>query len=437
MFSSYALAGPEEELHMGNSSTSKIEGTGNILLKMTSGKTLTLKNVLYVPEIRKNLFSTSLLVKNGFKVVFVSDKVVISKNDMYVGKGYLSDGLFKLNVMTINYNKNNDSSAYVLESDNLWHARLGHVNYKSLQKMINMEILPKFECNKSKCQVCVESKFAKHPYISVERSYEPFDLIHTDICDMKSIPSHGGKMYFITFIDDCTRYCYVYLLNSKDEAIDAFKQYKIEIENQLNKKIKMIRSDRGGEYEFPFQEICLENGIIHQMTSPYTPQQNGVAERKNRTLKEMMNALLLSSGLRQNLWGEAVLTATQILNRVPYSKTQIIPYEKWKGRKPNLNYFKVWGCLAKVQVPKPKQVKIGPKTIDCIFIGYANNSKAYRFLVYKSEIPDIHSNIIIESNNAESFEDIFSYKNEGKTLGESSKRPQEITEENVPNIKEP
>ena len=91
-----------------------------------------------MPEIHKNLVSTSLLVKNGFKVVFVSDKVVISKNDMYVGKGYLSDGLFKLNVMTINNNKNNDSSAYLLESDNLWHARLGHVNYKSLKKMINM-----------------------------------------------------------------------------------------------------------------------------------------------------------------------------------------------------------------------------------------------------------------------------------------------------------
>ena len=199
----------------------------------------------------------------------------------------------------------------------------------------------------------------------------------------------------------------------------------------------MIRSDRGGEYEFPFQEICLENGIIYQMTAPYTPQQNGVVERKNRTLKEMMNALLLSSGLPQNLWGEAVLTATQILNRVPYNKTQIIPYQKWKGRKPNLNYFKVWGCLAKVQVPKPKQVKIGSKAIDCIFIGYANNSKAYRFLVYKSEIPDIHSNTIKESDNAELFEDIFPYKNEGKTLGESFKRPREITEENVPNIEEP
>lgn len=97
MFKSYALSGPEEKMYMGNSSTSKVEGVGDICLKMTSGKTVTLKNVLHVPEIRKNLVSTSLLVKNGFKVVFVSDKVVISKNDMYVGKGYLSDGLFKLN----------------------------------------------------------------------------------------------------------------------------------------------------------------------------------------------------------------------------------------------------------------------------------------------------------------------------------------------------
>ena len=247
-------------------------------------------------------------------------------------------------------------------------------------------------------QVCVESKFSNPPFHSVDnRLSEPLDLIHTDICDMKSIPSRGGNKYFITFIDDCSRYCYVYLLSSKDEAVNAFKSYKAEVETQLNKKIKIIRSDRGGEYEFPFEEICTEFGIVHQMTAPYTPQSNGVAERKNRSLKETMNALLNSSGLPQNLWGEAVLKANFILNRVPHRKTQQTPYEKWKGRMPNLNYFKVWGCLAKVAVPKPKKVKVGPKTIDCVFIGYAQNSNAYRFLVQKSEIPDIHVNMIIES----------------------------------------
>ncbi|PHU17382.1 Polygalacturonase [Capsicum chinense] len=125
---------------------------------------------------------------------------------------------------------------------------------------------------------------------------------------IKSTPSHGGKKYFINSIDDCTRYCYVYLLNSKDEAIDAFRQYKTKAENLLDKKIKMIRSDRGEEYESPFAQICVENGIIHQTTAPYSPQSNGIAERENRTLKEMMNVILISFGLPQNLWGEAILT---------------------------------------------------------------------------------------------------------------------------------
>ena len=377
---------------MGNSSTSKVEGVGKIALKMTSGKIVTLINVLHVPDVRKNLVTGSLLSKNGFKLVFVSDKFVLSKNEMYVGKGYLSDGLFKLNVMTIvtKDDLNKVASSYVLESSNIWHARIGHVNYKSIKRLMNMGLLPNFDCPSEKCQVCVESKFSEPPFHSVDnRVSEHLDLIHTYICNMKSIPSRGGNKYFITFIDDCSRYCYVYLLSSKDEAVNAFKTYKAEVETQLNKKIKIIRSDIGGEYEFPFEEICTEFGIVHQMTIPYTPQSNGVAERKNRSLKETMNALLNSSGLPQNLWGEAILTVNFILNRVPHRKTQQTPYEKWKGRMPNLNYLKVWGCLAKVAVPKPKKVKVGPKTVDCVFIGYAQNSNAYRFLVHKSEIPDI------------------------------------------------
>ena len=240
MFSSYTTMGGDEKLYMGNSSTSKVEGVGNIALKMTSRKTVTLINVLHVPDVRKNLVSGSLLSKNGFKLVFVSDKFVLSKNEMYVGKGYLSDGLFKLNVITIVTKDalNKAASSYVIESSNIWHARLGHVNYKSINKLMNMGLLPKFDCPSKKCQVRVESKFSKPPFHSIDnRLSEPLDLIHTDICDMKSIPSRGGNKYFITFIDDCSRYCYVYLLSSKDEAVNAFKSYKAEVETQLNKKI--------------------------------------------------------------------------------------------------------------------------------------------------------------------------------------------------------
>ena len=196
-------------------------------------------------------------------------------------------------------------------------------------------------------------------------------------------------------------------MKSKDEAIEKFVLYKNEIENQLNKKIKELRSDRGGEYVAPFKTFCEQNGIIHQTTAPYSPQSNGIAERKNRLLKEMMNAMLISSGLPHNLWGEAILTANYLLNKVPRKEKDKTPYELWKGRIPSYKYLRVWGCLAKVVVPPPKTMKLGPKTVDCIFIGYAHNSSAYRFLVHKSEIPDINKNTIMESRNASFFEHVF------------------------------
>ena len=107
----------------------------------------------------------------------------------------------------------------------------------------------------------------------------------------------------------------------------------------------------------------------------YSPQSNGIVKRKNQTLKEIMNVLLISSDLPQNLWEKVILTTNRILNRVPHSKTQSIPYKKWKGRKSYLKYFNVWGCLAKVQVPIPKRVRIGPKKVDYVFIGYAKSRK--------------------------------------------------------------
>ena len=278
MFSSYQTIDNGEQLFMGNSSSSKVEGQGKVVLKMTSGKELTLNDVLHVPEIRKNLVSGSLLSKKGFKLVFVSDNFILTKNGMYVGKGYMSNGLFKMNVMTVvpsikNINKKSTSSAYTLESSNVWHGRLGHVNYDTLRRLINMECLPNFKIDSNhKCEICVESKLTRTSFQSIERSSEPLELIHSNICDMKFIQMRGGKKDFLTLIDDCTRYCYVYLLRSKDEALEMFQHFKNEVENQLDRKIKVIRSDRGGEYEAPFGDFCSQHGIIHQTTAPYSPQ---------------------------------------------------------------------------------------------------------------------------------------------------------------------
>ena len=158
--------------------------------------------------------------------------------------------------------------------------------------------MPTFQIDaKHKCETCVEVKLTRSSFQSVERHTEPLDLIHSDICNLKFVQTRGGNKYFITFVDYSTKYFNVYLLKSKDEAIKKFVLYKDEVENQPNKKIKVLRSDRGGEYELSFVDICAQHGIIHETIAPYSPQSNGVVERKNRTLKEMVNAMLISSGL--------------------------------------------------------------------------------------------------------------------------------------------
>ena len=141
------------------------------------------------------------------------------------------------------------------------------------------------------------------------------------------------------------------------------------------------------------------------MTPPYSLESNGVAERNNRTLKEMMNSLLVSASAPSNMWGEAILFACHLQNRISYKKIDKTPYELWKGHEPNFKYLKVWGCLAKVMLPNPKKRKIRSKTSDCMFIGYASNSAVYRFLVLKSDV--LECNTIIETKNIEFFEHIF------------------------------
>ena len=164
------------------------------------------------------------------------------------------------------------------------------------------------------------------------------------MCEMNRELTKGGKRYFITFINDCTRFCYVYLLKSKDEALHYFKIYKAEVENQLEKNIKPLRTDRGGEYfSNDIFEFCAEHGIIYERTSPYSPQSNGIAERKNRTLTELVNAMLETTGLSKEWWGEAILTTCHVLNRVPTKNKEITPFEEWEKKRLNLSYLQTWG----------------------------------------------------------------------------------------------
>nr|ABA92101.2 retrotransposon protein, putative, Ty1-copia subclass [Oryza sativa Japonica Group] len=196
-----------------------------------------------------------------------------------------------------------------------------------------------------------------------------------------------------------------------------------EVENQLDRKIKRLRSDRGGEFfSNEFDLFCEEHGIIHERTPPYSPESNGIAERKNRTLTDLVNAILDTAGLPKAWWGESLLTSNHVLNRVPNRNKDKTPYEIWIGRKPSLSYLRTWGCLAKVNVPITKKRKLGHKTVDCVFLGYAHYITAYRFLILKSEVPDMHVGTIIESRDATFFKSFFPMKD----THSSSSQPSEV-----------
>ena len=176
--------------------------------------------------------------------------------------------------MTIinSYMNKASTSTFIFLSSNLWHCRLGHVNFDVLHRLINLNLIPIIQIDaKHKCETFVEEKLTMSSFQSVKRHTEPLNLIHSDIYDLKFVQTRGGNKYFITFVDDNTKYCYVYLLKSEDEAIEKFVLYKNKVENQLNKKIKVLRSDRVGEYESPFVDLCAQPGIINETTTPYLP----------------------------------------------------------------------------------------------------------------------------------------------------------------------
>jgi hypothetical protein len=200
LFSSYQV-GRTSSLLMGNGARAAIRGVGTVDLKLTLGKT-----VQHVPLIRRNLIIGSLLCHDGYKLVFESNKCVLSKYGIFVGKGYESGGLFRLSlndacVKSVNHVSQDNET-------NVWHSRICHINFGCMTRLAGLNLIPKFNLVKSsKCHVCVESKQPHKPHKAVAaRNLAPLELIHSDIYEMNGELTKGGKRYFLTFIDDCTRF---------------------------------------------------------------------------------------------------------------------------------------------------------------------------------------------------------------------------------------
>lgn len=204
--------------------------------------------------------------------------------------------------------------------------------------------------------------------------------MHTDLCGPITPTTPGGNKYYLLVVDDHSRYMWLELLKSKDEAYPRFKRIHALVEANGKCKLRAFRSDHGGEFNSTeFSEYCDQNGIKHFTTAPYSPQQNGVVERRNQTVVEMARCLMKSMGMPAFFWAEAARTTVYLLNHAPtWSLEDVTPYEAWHGRKPNVQQLRTFGCTVHVKRVGPNITKLSDRLTAMVFVGYEKGSKAYR-----------------------------------------------------------
>jgi transposase InsO family protein len=216
------------------------------------------------------------------------------------------------------------------------------------------------------------------------------------------LKSLGGSLYYVIFIDDYSRKTLLYLLKTKDEVFSKFQDFKAEIENLTNKKIKTLRTNNGGEYTSKeFVDFCKSAGIRRDLTVPHNPQQNGVPKRKNGSIEETIKALLNDQGLSMFLWGEAAMTIIYVQNRSPRCIFKdMTPEEAFSGKKPNVENLRIYGCPLYSHIPKDKRNKLEPSGKKGIFMGYSESSKAYRIYILEQHKIKVIRDLTFNENMA-------------------------------------
>ncbi|KAK1614403.1 hypothetical protein QYE76_019920, partial [Lolium multiflorum] len=373
-----SLARDEVTMRVGNGSKVDVIAVGTLPLHLPSGLVLNLNNCYLVPALSMNIISGSCLMQDGYSFKSENNGCSIYMSNVFYGHAPEMNGLFLLNLDSSDTHVHNIDAKRIKLNDNstyMWHCRLGHIGVKRMKKLHSDGLLESLD----RCEACLMGKMTKTPFSgTMERATDLLEIIHTDVCGPMSVASRGGYRYVLTFTDDLSRYGYIYFMKHKSETFEKFKEFQSEVENQRNKKIKFLRSDRGGEYlSYEFGMHLKKCGILSQLTPPGTPQRNGVSERRNRTLLDMVRSMMSLTDLPLSFWGYALETAAFTLNRAPSKSVETTPYELWFGKKPKLSFLKVWGCDAYVKKLQPD--KLEPKAEKCVFIGYPKETIGYTF----------------------------------------------------------
>lgn len=394
VFSSYQELQNPKQVRFGDEHQGSGLGVGDIQVEvlLDKGKTrnLTLRNVLHVPELRRNLLSVSAATGHGSQGVIYSDCIVLRNAkgvDQLVANK--EGNLYKVNLKVKPSFGLATTSKDVLT---LWHERFGHISKKTIVRMSKEKLiigLPKPQKEGSghmiDCDSCALGKQARKsfPNSSRKRADVVGARLHVDLCTVGT-ESIGKAKYFVLFKDEYSNYRHIYCIKLKDEAYDSVRSCVAQIKSDTGKDVRCLVSDCGSELiSKRTKEYLLQQKIGQELSAPFTPEQNGLIERDNRTLLEGTRTQLF----HENLWGESANTVVYLLNRSVNRVTgNRTPFERYFGMKPKINHLRVFGCLAMMELQEKKrsgyQKKLEARSKPMIMVGYARD---YTYRLYDSK----------------------------------------------------
>ena len=400
----------KQMVKLGDNTKIMATGKGNVRLNL-DGTSYMVTEVFFVPQLKNHLLSIGQLQERGLAILLKSNKCKIyhPSRGLIIQTDMTANRMFVL-LSNTQADQSQTKGEVCLQATtqnlaHLWHRRYGHISYKGLKTLQLKDMvrgLPMFPESSEVCTDCLRGKQHREfiPKRSTWRANQKLALVHADICGPISPISNSNKRYLICYIDDYSRKAWVNFLVEKSEAFAAFKLFKERVEKESGLVIKCLRTDRGGEFtSMEFNEYCQKNGIKRQLTTAYTPQQNGVAERKNRTVMNMVRCLLSEKGIPKTFWPEAVNWSFYVLNRSPtVAVKDVTPEEAWSGIKPSVEHFRVFGSIAHVHVPEVRRTKLEDKSYNCVLLGISDESKGYRLYEPISKKVVVSRDVVFEEN---------------------------------------
>lgn len=384
----------------------ELKGESHVELK--SGKLLCFYNTIFMPSGNYNIISVSCLAKKGMDTHFTGSNATIT--DRATGEKIfdciLEDGLYKTFAKAVPHlsqvHQSLVSTNEVKMTATLAHQRLGHLGMFHLRRLMKLGLVELTPEDEIFCHPCALGKSTRNSYDSSKTTVSNIgDLI---VSDLKFYPdqTHDGFTCFITFMDVFSGYSSVKLLKRKSDAFEAFKNYHNWFKNQFGYSIKIFRTDNGGEYmSTAFRQYLLDLGIEGQTTVPYNPHQNGIAERLNRTLDEKMMTWMSESNIPRFLWGELIMTANYLRNRLPYARIKNeIPFTLWnKGEAPNYDHLRKIGSDVYCHIPTELRKGLDPKARTGKLMGYALSQKGYRVWDIENQKMVVATNVTFNETN--------------------------------------